>query len=149
LPPPGAALETQPMLAITVAGDRFALRIHELAGLARTGKIIAVPGPTKGLLGIMGFRGGILPVFSLATLLGYVTPAQNPWFVHCGSNNRVVLAFSEFEYSFQAALSDISTVEHGTINNHSREMVVSNGSTRPVISVPSILAAIKIRDVSA
>src|SRR5438034_11472076 len=51
-------VETEAMLAIQVGADPFALRVLELAGLARSGKIVAVPSAMTSLLGIMEYRGG-------------------------------------------------------------------------------------------
>jgi len=60
------------MLAIVVRGEPFAVRLAETAGLAALeGKILPVPSEAKELLGLIGHRGTVVPVFSLAALLGY------------------------------------------------------------------------------
>src|ERR1700694_1468677 len=62
----------EPMLAITLEGERFALRVHEIGGLALSKeKVVPVPTRVPELLGLTGIRGVVVPVFSLARLLGF------------------------------------------------------------------------------
>ena len=64
-----AALEQ--MLAITLQGERYAIRVSEISGLALPkGKVLPVPSSVPELLGLTGVRGTVVPVFSLALLLG-------------------------------------------------------------------------------
>jgi chemotaxis signal transduction protein len=110
--------------------------------------MVAVPSSTPGLLGITELRGGILAVFSLAALLGYSAPGGPArWLAICGSGaQRVGLAFAEFEHCFEASLSDVSVIEKPESRGHSREVVRAGNTARPIVSIPSVLRAIKIRD---
>ncbi len=65
-----AALEQ--MLAITIQGERYAIRVSGISGLAvPKGKVLPVPSSVPELLGLTGIRGTVVPVFSLAWLLGF------------------------------------------------------------------------------
>lgn len=86
---------TVDVLAIGVGGDRYALRISDIAGLFADRAITAVPSSRAELLGIAGFRGSIVPVFDLAVLLGYTSIAAPRWLV-IASGTPVALAFEEF-----------------------------------------------------
>ena len=86
------------LLAIRVAGDPYAIRVMEIAGLANNRKIVPLPSPIPELLGVASMRGGFLPVYNLEGLLGYRLGADPPrWLALCGSEEPVGLAFREFE----------------------------------------------------
>ena len=58
------------LLAVRVAGDPYALRVGEISSLTNSRKTVALPSPVSELLGVAGIRGGFVPVYSLAALLG-------------------------------------------------------------------------------
>ena len=63
-------------LTVRVGGDPHVVRTAEIVGLHARPQILRVPSPSQALLGIVGLRGVIVPVFDLAVLLGYpCTPA--------------------------------------------------------------------------
>ena len=59
------------LLAIRVGTDPYALRLSEIAGLHVGVRIVPVPSPAAQLLGIVGIRGMMSPVYDLAALLRY------------------------------------------------------------------------------
>src|SRR5438105_10269949 len=69
------------LLAIRVGAEACAIRVGEIAGLFVDRKITKVPGGDPALLGIAGFRGIILPVFSLQRLLARSGAAPPRWLV--------------------------------------------------------------------
>lgn len=59
------------LLVMDIAGQRFALPADQVEEvLARTAPVAAIPGVHPGALGAMEHRGGVVPLFSLAGLLG-------------------------------------------------------------------------------
>ncbi len=64
------------MLAIRMGTTRCALRLSEIRGIFSDKKITPVPALGEGLLGLASFRGTIVPVYGLHTLLGI--PADEP-----------------------------------------------------------------------
>ena len=59
------------LLGIRVGGDPFAIRLGEVAGLFADRKIVPLPSPVPELLGVAGFRSGLIPIYSLRGFLGY------------------------------------------------------------------------------
>jgi purine-binding chemotaxis protein CheW len=86
------------LLAVRVAGDAFALRLRDVAELVAGLLVVPLPSATPHLLGLAGLRGGVVPVFSLATLLGAAGPTGAPrWAVLCRAAEPFALAFDAFE----------------------------------------------------
>src|ERR1039458_7695948 len=71
LPPPPASQEVEDLLAIRVAGNPYAIRLRDIAGIVAGRKVVPVPAVRLDLLGLAGIRGGVVPVFGLASILGY------------------------------------------------------------------------------
>ena len=76
------------LLAIRVGAEACALRLNEISGLLVDKKITRVPGGAPALLGIAGFRGAIMPVFNLQSLLGRSTAATPRWLVIAPAHSR-------------------------------------------------------------
>jgi chemotaxis signal transduction protein len=126
----------EPMLAILLGGERFALRVHEIAGLTMSReKIVQVPSRHPELLGLTGIRGVVVPVFSLARLLGFESePGAAPWLVFCGERQSpIALAFEGMEGQFEVASTEVyvrdeapghryvsATVSEGTVSEGAR-----------------------------
>jgi purine-binding chemotaxis protein CheW len=85
------------LLAIRVGADPYALRLSEIVGLHADVKIVPVPSPVAQLLGIVGLRGMMAPVYDLAALLGYPPAASPRWMVLAGASQSMGLAFDAFE----------------------------------------------------
>jgi purine-binding chemotaxis protein CheW len=71
LPPPQASQEVEDLLTIRVAGDPYAIRLCDIAGMVTGRKVVPLPAATLDLLGLAGIRGGIVPVFGLSSILRY------------------------------------------------------------------------------
>jgi hypothetical protein len=84
--------EAESLLGIRVAGDPYAIPVGDIVGLAASGRIVPVPSRAPALLGLAGVRGRALPVYSLATLLGYPHAGEPvPWLVLCGDEGSARL----------------------------------------------------------
>lgn len=95
------------VLAITVAGQPFALRMSEVAGVAAGRRIVALPGSHALLLGLIGVRGALVPVYSLAALLGLPSTRDLRWVAMRGTNPGVAFAFDALDAYARVAASDI------------------------------------------
>jgi len=129
-------------IAIRIAGDRYALPMGELAGLARDRKVVRVPSPVAELIGVAGLRGEPIAVHSLAAWLGRGRETNPRWLALCGEADRVGLAFGDIEGQLQALPEQIlqaSGVEHV------RGWLRTGDVTRAVLHVGSILEAIRRR----
>ncbi len=118
------AVPPENFIAIRVADHPYAIALADMAGLFAGKAITPVPGDSPGLLGVASFRGAIVPVFDLRTLLGYSGGQVPRWLVLVLAQPPVSLAFDEFEGHLRAARTQVITVD---------------GTPRPVLDLPSIL----------
>src|ERR1700675_3898235 len=81
------------LLAIRVGSDPYALRLSEIAGLHVGVKIVPIPSPAAQLLGIVGIRGVMAPIYDLAALLGYPPAASPRWIALARAAQPVGFAF--------------------------------------------------------
>jgi len=54
----------------TVAGETYGLAIEYVTEVAELGQVTPVPGAPPAIMGVRNLRGSVIPVASLATLLG-------------------------------------------------------------------------------
>lgn len=86
------------LLALRVGGAGYAMRVADIASLASDRKIVAVPTPIDEALGIAGIRGVVVPVYSLAVLLGHARPIASPrWLVVSAGPEPLAMAFDELD----------------------------------------------------
>jgi purine-binding chemotaxis protein CheW len=147
LPPPPASQEVEDLLAIRVAGDPYAIRLGDIAGMVTGCKVVAVPAAALDLLGLAGIRGDIVPVFGLASILGYSQPPESPrWMILCGADESIALAFSDFEGYLRIPKSCLHADENlCATRQYVSEAASTDAVLRSVISIPLILANIRNR----
>ena len=153
LPPSSAGTEQiENLLAVRLAGNPYAIRVTEIAGLANNRKTIAIPSPISELLGVAGIRGGLVPVYSLAALLGYdrngyardASPAR--WLALYGNEDQVGLGFSELEGYLRVPAAQIYTASRENITGrHIKDVARVDGLVRPVVGIPSVVEMIQRR----
>jgi chemotaxis signal transduction protein len=131
------------LLAIRVGAETCAIRLREIAGLFVDKSITRIPGSAPALLGIAGFRGAILPVFDLQSLLGRSTAATPRWLV-VAAGAPVALAFDAFEGQMRLSPDAILPRPPGAQTlGYAREFVRTEALVYPVIHLSWILDAIK------
>ena len=136
------------LLAIRVGGDPYVLRLSQISGLYADRRIVAVPSPVTELLGIVGLRGVMSPVYDLAALLRY-PPAANPrWMVFAGGPQPVGFAFERFEAHLQVpGVSLVSDEDRaasaGVAREHTCGSVRVAGALRLVIQIASVVETIR------
>jgi chemotaxis signal transduction protein len=144
---PEAAEQIENLLAVRISGDAFAIRLREISGLATDRKIVAFPSPIPELLGLAGIRGRLVPVYSLAALLGYSASAdQGRWLALCGAEEPVALAINDFEGYFRVPFSQVYTAEQkDLVRTHATHVVRASDMVRAVVSIPLLMEAIQRR----
>jgi chemotaxis signal transduction protein len=135
------------MLAIVVRGEPFAVRLAETAGLAALeGKILPVPSEAKELLGLIGHRGTVVPVFSLAALLGYSSGTAAPhWLLFCRGPAPLGLAFEQLERQFSANPAEVCTVEGSRTQAYIQQTVQDGARLRIIIRLDALAEHIQRR----
>jgi len=152
-----AAERLDGVLAIRLGQDPYALRLTEILGLHADRNIVPVPSPVAALLGIVGLRGKMAPVYDLGVLLGYPPVAQSPrWMIvadappSAGAVGLFVgLAFEVFEAHVRvppAAFAQSEAAEKpggGAPRQHLRGTVHAAGMLRPLIQMASVMETIR------
>ena len=131
--PPGSNPQSvEDLLAIRIGADPYVLRLSQIAGLSAGLKIAPVPSPIASLLGIVGVRGLMAPIYDLGALLGYARAAEPRWTVFVRAPQTVGFAFETFESHLQVPVASVAG-----------ETVRAAGALRPIIDMPSVVAKLK------
>ena len=143
----GMEEQAEDLLAIRVSRDSYAIRVNEISGLATDRKIVAFPSLIPELLGVAGIRGALVPVYSLAMLLGYKAETERTrWLALCGTEDPVALAFSEFEGYVRVSLTKLYAAEQKDVaRTHVQHVVRATDMVRAVVSIPLIRKTIQRR----
>ena len=148
LPPNSGGIEqTENLLLIRMAGDRYALRVRQIDGLASNRAIVPLPGAVPEMLGVAGISSGLVSVYSLAALLGYPPePNEDRWLALCGKENRIGLAFSELEgYRRIPAAHVYAAGQEDAMRGHVKEIAQTADLVRAIVNIPLIMEIIRSR----
>jgi chemotaxis signal transduction protein len=134
------------LLALRIAGDAFAVRRSDVGALLAGRKLSRLPGPWSAFLGVVGFRGQIVPVYSLRGVLGY-PPGDSPrWAILAAAGDPVALAFDQYEGYLRLAVSQLAPPDGSDIMpHHVCALARHQGIARAVLNVPSVLDTIRSR----
>ena len=149
--------DLESFLAVKIGNEKYALRVRDVTGFAAARKIVPLPSPIAEMLGLAGIRGSVVPVFSLAAMIGY-EQAQDPprWFLLCRAAEPIALGFDEFEGYLELPSADRSELAEAgdgdaprASRDHVRHVVRARGEVRGVIDVPSVVTAIEAKVAAA
>jgi chemotaxis signal transduction protein len=138
------AATTEDFLAVRIGVEACALRLGEVAGLFADKKITPVPGGGPAQLGIAGFRGTILPVYSLQALLGRASAEPPRWLVVV-AGTPVALGFEAFQGHLRVEREAVLAQQSAERRFHARHYIRAQSLVRPVIDLASVLDALDIR----
>jgi chemotaxis signal transduction protein len=131
------------LLAIRVGGDPYAVRALEIASLHVDRRVIALPSRAPTLLGLVGLRGAMAPVYDLRAVLGYPGGAAPRWLVLVRTPDLVGLAFDLFESHVRATAASIARADDGGARSPFASSVVCTAEgVRPLLHTPSLIEAI-------
>lgn len=143
-PPPQRVAEFDDLLAVRMAGRRYALRLAETSGLFPHRSVTPLPGPVPALLGVAGFGGAVVPVYDLAAVLGGAVAEDPRWLVLARGTPAVALAFVELDGHLRVPSATIVREAAGVPGGGClRGMVPLPDGTRPIIDVSAVRAAIR------
>ena len=144
--PPPVTQDVTNLLGIRVGGDPFAIRLGEVAGLFADRKIVPLPSPVPELLGVAGFRSGLIPIYSLRGFLGYPSASEIPrWLILAGSGHLVGLAFDQFDVHLRVRRSELTKIQGGASRAHIRKAAGRAEGLRAIISIDSVVERIQER----
>ena len=136
-----ASRDVVDLLEIRIHGDRFAIHLEETALLLSSPTIVEMPSRAEAFVGLTGLRGNVVPVFCLATLLGYADHGTTAsWLVVARDREPVGFSFGELEGHQRVESASIRRPHASeTRNGVSAEMA----GNRPVIALYRLLARIR------
>jgi len=139
--------DCEDLLAVRVAGEAYALRVRDVAGIERCRGIVPLPSRVPELLGLAGVRGGTLAVYDLAPLVGHAG-VREPirWLALCGGAQVMALGLPQLEGWLRVRRSELNRpAGEGASGAWFGEIVRSGSILRAVISIPSVLETLKAR----
>lgn len=132
-------------LAVTVAGQRFALPATAISGVARGPGLVRLPSARADFLGIAAIKSVAVPVYALARLLapGGATPSS-PWLVTCRSPEPVALAVDDVQGFLSVPRGERRPMPP-PVSELVSFAVMAAGSLRPVVDVESFVSSLLAR----
>jgi purine-binding chemotaxis protein CheW len=130
------------LLAFRAGSQAYALYLAEISGLYAGKKITRVPSHAAALLGIAGFRGALVPVYSVAAFLGHASPETPRWLVGA-SAAPIAFAFEAFDFHVRvtrAAILPRGAGDHAS--PYVQEFLRARDLVRPIVRLAAILDAI-------
>jgi chemotaxis signal transduction protein len=142
VPPRADAGIKQDLLAIRVGPEPCAIRLSEVGGLFVDRRITRIPTTEAALIGIAGFRGAIVPVYSLRAVLGHSGTEPTRWLV-IATAAPVALAFDLFEGHMRVPADAVLPQQpNAQMRSLAPDFVRGADAVRPVLHLPSIIAAL-------
>jgi chemotaxis signal transduction protein len=139
----GDTAATDDLLAIRIGSEPYAIRVSEISGLFADRRITPVPSRAQALLGVGGFRGVIVPVYSLAALLGHPMTAAPRWIV-IASGLPVALAFDVLDGHLRVSRDRMLGREaDGQARKYVRDFMREQDRVRAIVHLPSLLDTIR------
>jgi chemotaxis signal transduction protein len=128
------------LLVIRVAEHRYALRLSQVLAVHADRKLVAVPSPRADLLGLVGLRGAIAPVYDLGLLLGYGSTSAPRWLAHVRVATPLAVAFEHFEQHLRLPLADVTSAlaTEGAVHPFATGSAKSTSGPLSIIDLPAI-----------
>lgn len=146
--PADADRQRETFLAIRLGDDPYAVRTAEVAGLVADRRVIPLPTLEPALLGVASFRGRVLPVYDMSTLLGGAARPASRWLLLVGGG-ELALSVTSFEEQFSLPAGEqLAAAQALASRPHVRGVVQVRGKVRPVADLTSVLAEIRRRALS-
>jgi chemotaxis signal transduction protein len=101
------------LLVIGVGERGYALELSSVRALHADRKLVPVPSPRADLLGLVGVRGVVAPVYDLALLLGHAAPAAPRWLAHVRAPVPFAVGFEHFERHLRLPRAELSPAREG------------------------------------
>jgi len=136
---------TTDLLAIRIAGERYALRLAQVAKLLGGPRVTPVPGPVAELVGIASDRSVIFPVYDLSRLLGRQASEGAPyWIVVAAGTAAMGFAFDDFDGHVRVR-NDALVVRPSDAAERRflREVVETPAAALPLIDIASVIESIE------
>ena len=121
-----------------------AVRLSEVAQLVPLPALTSLPGPLPALLGVMGLRGSLVPVYDLRLLLRSAASRTPRWALMAAGEPVLAFAFDSFEGHLRlSTTSHLSEADGEARQRHVRELLQVEERICPVVSLASLRESIR------
>ncbi|MES1182666.1 MAG: chemotaxis protein CheW [Myxococcales bacterium] len=137
-----AAAQHVDVLAIRVADQGYALRLAEVLAVHAERKLVPVPSPAPELLGLVGLRGLVAPVYDLRQLLGHAAGPTPRWLVLARGPSAIGFAFDALDQHLRVPLVDVvmpQASEAGGTIFFAPGSVLTPSGPRPLLHLPTLI----------
>jgi chemotaxis signal transduction protein len=142
-PPPARADDYERLLSLRIGAEGYAFRLGEVSGFVVARKTVPLASTVAGALGLAGIRGVLVPVYSLAALLGHgVDDEAARWFVLCGAPDPIALAFAEFDGYLEVPRLDLHAVSGLSDRRPVATVARTNTRNLGIIGISSLMETI-------
>ena len=137
--------ECEDFLLVQAGGLPYALRLAQVGGVTKSTVLAPAPSRRPELLGLAGFRGRILCVYGMATLLGGAEDAgSNSWLALSGGDDSIAVAFEKLEAFARVDRARVhvdSVAESG--QSLLKGVVETEPAARPVVDLARMFAVVR------
>jgi purine-binding chemotaxis protein CheW len=135
------------LLGIGVAAEPYALRLADIRAVVADRTPLRLPGSDSRLLGVVGLRASIIPVYDLGAVLGHPPVAAPRWLVVTAARPSIALAFPTLDGHLRVSPDAIAEPAGDEVADRHRSLpaavVRTAGGVRTVIDVAAIHATIQ------
>jgi chemotaxis signal transduction protein len=147
LPPPERTAQGVRLLLVGVGEGRLALRLDAVQGLEALPRRVPLPGGPPELLGLVGLRGRLVPVFSLARLVNAEPAGEPRWLLLSGTEEPLGLALEGFHGQAEVAAAEVYRAGHEGARPYVPEFVRLRGEVWGVMDLSSLVEVLRRRAV--
>ena len=142
----GATRTLAAFLAIRLEEAPYALRLGDVAGLLKGRQLMPLPSPLPELMGLIGFRGKLCPVYDLAALLGQGRARAATWIFLARGPELLGYAVDTFEGQLQADPAQVVAHQAGdAARPFLHDLLRQDGAARPILDLPALAGALRKR----
>jgi chemotaxis signal transduction protein len=138
-PPP-----QQDLLAVRVADHDYMVSLDEVLSIHADRKVVPLPTLRPALLGLVGVRGSILPVYDLRQLLGYPKGTVAPrWLISVRAPGPFTVAFERLDGHLRLPRAQLlAPTVSGTETAFIRGSVTTESGPRPLLDLAALFAVV-------
>jgi chemotaxis signal transduction protein len=131
------------LIAIRLGGEALLMRVDHIGGIARCPRVTPVPSHSPALMGIVGMRGALTPVFSLAAMLELPRAPTCAWLTLVRRESLLAFAFDGFDGRIEVPSTCLFEDQKPNPRRFVRQLARVASRDLAVVDIQSIAEAIE------